>query len=91
MLIGEHLETKYITSFLFSALTYLQVVYPLDVIRRRMQVQEATEYKRFSVLIRTLSLQELFYGLSATYLKVMPAAAVSLLVRDAILGRLNKQ
>ncbi len=69
---------------------FLQGVYPLDVIRRRMQVQQGTEYKKFSLLIRTLTLQELFYGLSATYLKVMPAAAISLLVRDAILGRLNK-
>ena len=55
-----------------------------------MQVQKTTEYKGFSVLIRALTPQELFYGLSATYLKVMPAAAISLLVRDAILGRLNK-
>ena len=54
-----------------------------------MQVQKTTEYKRFSALARTLTVQELFYGLSATYLKVMPAAAISLLVRDVILGRLK--
>ena len=42
-------------------------------------------------LWRSLSRRQLFSGLSATYLKVMPAAAVSLLVRDAILGRLKKE
>lgn len=68
----------------------LQAIYPLDVIRRRMQVQERTEYHKFFVLLRTLSVRELFSGLSATYLKVMPSAAISLLVRDAMLGRLQK-
>ncbi len=66
----------------------LQVVYPLDVIRRRMQVQHGSQSKTLTAFIRTLSIHQLFYGLSATYLKVMPAAAISLLVRDAILGRL---
>ena len=47
----------------------LQAVYPLDVVRRRMQVQ-TTGYQRFSLLLKTLHLHELFYGLSATYLKV---------------------
>ena len=35
-----------------------------------------------------LHLRNLFPGLTATYLKVMPSAAISLLVRDAVLGRL---
>lgn len=68
----------------------LQAIYPLDVIRRRMQVQESAEYRKFFVLLRTLSVRELFSGLSVTYLKVMPSAAISLLVRDAMLGRLQK-
>ena len=68
----------------------LQAVYPLDVIRRRMQVQSGSEYRGFLAMLRTLSARELFYGLSATYLKVMPSAAISLLVRDVILGRLQK-
>ena len=41
-------------------------------------------------LLKKLSYRELFGGLSATYMKVMPAASVSLLVRDALLGRLSK-
>ena len=35
-----------------------------------------------------LHVRNLFPGLTATYLKVMPSAAISLLVRDAVLGRL---
>ena len=44
----------------------------------------------FLQMLRTLSIRELFSGLAATYLKVMPAAAISLLVRDAVLGRLKR-
>ena len=42
-------------------------------------------------LAKALSFRELFAGLTATYVKVMPAAAISLLVRDAILGRLQNK
>ena len=35
-----------------------------------------------------LHVRNLFPGLTATYLKVIPSAAISLLVRDAVLGRL---
>ena len=54
-----------------------------------MQVQRATQHGTFSVMLRALSFQQLFSGLSATFLKVMPAAAISLLVRDTLLGRLS--
>ena len=37
------------------------------------------------------SLKELFSGLSVTYLKIMPSVAISLLVRDALLGRLKNK
>lgn len=67
------------------------MVYPLDVIRRRLQVQQSgLQRTSASTLLRSLSAQQLFSGLSATYLKVMPAAAISLLVRDALLGRLSQ-
>lgn len=42
-------------------------------------------------LAKSLTIRNLFAGLTATYVKVMPAAAISLLVRDALLGRLNKK
>lgn len=68
-------------------------VYPLEVIRRRMQVHSlyvSGSDAGFLQMLRTLSIRELFSGLAATYLKVMPAAAISLLVRDAVLGRLKR-
>ena len=36
-----------------------------------------------------LTYRQLFSGLIPTYIKVVPAAAISLLVRDAVLGRLK--
>jgi len=74
-------------------------VYPLDVIRRRMQVQSLqleaagqgiAKSQALSLLkfFKGLQVHNLFPGLTATYLKVMPSAAISLLVRDAVLGRL---
>ena len=42
-------------------------------------------------LLKSMPFRELFAGLTATYLKVMPAAAISLLVRDALLGRLQRK
>jgi hypothetical protein len=65
-------------------------IYPLDVIRRRLQLGSDGVQSGFVRMLRTLSLKELFGGLSATYLKVIPAAAISLLIRDSLLGRLNR-
>ena len=66
-------------------------MFPLDVVRRRMQVARATSVHNVSLfsLLKKLSYKELFGGLSATYMKVIPAASISLLTRDALLGRLN--
>ena len=69
-------------------------MYPLEVLRRRMQVHSMDSRQRAAslwTLAKTTAFRELFAGLTATYLKVMPAAATSLLVRDIILGRLKKQ
>ena len=72
----------------------LQTVYPLEVVRRRMQVAKAEPAGGGSLgllsLFKTLGYKELFGGLSATYMKVIPAAAISLLTRDSLLGRLSK-
>ena len=40
-------------------------------------------------IVRKQGARGLYAGLHATYLKVVPAAALSLLVRDACLGRLQ--
>ena len=70
----------------------MQAIFPLEVVRRRMQVAKGTSRARSKLLstIKKLSYKELFGGLSATYMKVIPAASISLLTRDALLGRLNK-
>lgn len=68
----------------------------MDVVRRRMQVQSlqagqgTTEGQALSLLkfFRGVQIRNLFPGLTATYLKVIPSAAISLVVRDAVLGRL---
>ncbi|XP_011409833.1 PREDICTED: calcium-binding mitochondrial carrier protein SCaMC-1-like [Amphimedon queenslandica] len=70
----------FLTCGALAGATAQTAVYPLDVIRRRLQVSGAA----------ARSLRELFSGLSVTYLKIMPSVAISLLVRDALLGRLKK-
>lgn len=74
-------------------------VYPLEVIRRRVQTSSLEETGRAGTgfmlrSLRTLRAQggahALFAGLSTTYLKVMPNVAIGLVVRDAVLGRLSK-
>lgn len=42
-------------------------------------------------LITTGGVQRIYAGLLVAYLKVIPAAASSLLVRDALLGRLESE
>lgn len=67
----------------------------MEVVRRRMQVAKSEQAvgavkSGMLLLLKKLSYKELFGGLSATYMKVIPAASISLLTRDALLGRLNK-
>jgi hypothetical protein len=75
------------------------VVYPLDVIRRQMQVeqqevptksQSTSTYNMTKDIMKKQGPRGLYAGLVPTYAKVVPAAALSLLVRDALLGRLQK-
>ena len=74
------------------------MVHPLDVVRRTMQVDTQTDsvktrmkssYSVFKSLLKSGGIPRLYAGLTAAYLKVVPSAAVSLLVRDALLGRLK--
>ncbi|XP_065839630.1 uncharacterized protein [Oscarella lobularis] len=69
------------------------IVYPLDVLRRRMQVNRDSSEKTTLQVARGIAarhgIRGFYPGLAATYAKVVPAAAVSLLVRDAFLGRLS--
>ena len=86
----------YVNPKSFSPL--LQAVHPLDVVRRTMQVDSKTNTVQSRMqssievtktLLRTGGISRLYAGITAAYLKVVPSAALSLLVRDAILGRLK--
>jgi solute carrier family 25 phosphate transporter 23/24/25/41 len=72
------------------------IVYPLDVIRRRIQVEgvQSTWARLYTFpalhrVVKKEGYRGLFAGLGPTFAKVAPAVATSLVVRDAILGRLD--
>lgn len=77
------------------------VVFPLDVLRRRLQLGIGTTRGNSSGTEGRLQamhnavrvgggVRGLYTGLSPTFMKVAPAVALSVTVRDAVLGRLNK-
>jgi hypothetical protein len=64
----------------------------MDVVRRRIQVSPAGGHAHWTTMMVTLQKQgtsTLFAGLLPAVLKIAPAVAISLLVRDSILGRLD--
>jgi len=79
------------------------LVYPLDVMRRRIQVARSDEARSFSHVLRDIKRevhsspttpmrawrQTLFAGIVPTYMKVVPAVATSVVCRDFVLGRFN--
>lgn len=85
------------------------VVYPLDMIRRRMQADLGTSAQASSVaatqtrravvshytwlalrnVVKEEGTRGLFRGMWPTFMKVAPAVAVSVTVRDAVLGRIQ--
>lgn len=76
----------------------LQLVHPLEVVRRLKQIDKTNEngakLKQTSLtVLRSLwkegGITRLYAGITASYLKVIPTAAISLIVRDAVLGRLG--
>lgn len=66
-------------------------VHPLDVVRRQMQVSTSSSslLEMLTRLWRQGGVPRFFAGITPAYLKVVPAASISLLVRDAILGKFN--
>jgi len=72
------------------------VVYPLDLLRRRIQVTSAQGvfvdtylWLAAQKVLRKHGPKGLFQGIFPTLIKVMPAVAISVTVRDAVLGRLG--
>ena len=97
-----------------AGITAQSIVYPMDVIRRRVQtetmwkppemqgdtiINEGIRKQRMSKswmngvvsMIRKNGIKPLFAGLTPTYLKIAPSVAISVTIRDIILGRLNPE
>ena len=88
-------EVFSITRNLNVIIYHVQSVYPLEVVRRRLQVGVLTPSDSVRTesawrVFRSLTLRQLFSGLTATCLKVVPSAAISVLIRDTILGKLKR-
>ncbi|CAL9773079.1 unnamed protein product [Musa acuminata subsp. burmannicoides] len=69
------------------------ITYPLDVVRRQMQVQALSTsnnevgkgtFETLVMIIRTQGWKQLFSGLSINYLKVAPSVAIGFTVYDAM-------
>ena len=77
-------------------LLLFQTIHPLDVVRRQMQISRSDKgiakspLSAVTHLFKSGGISRVFAGLTASYLKVIPAAGSSLLVRDALLGRFKK-
>ena len=69
------------------------ITYPLDVIRRQMQISDTVTIptkQAIKEIFVTEGYRGLFRGLIPATIKVVPAVAISMLVRDACLFQLNK-
>ena len=69
-------------------------IHPVDVIRRRMQVDVQrgklrSGYQTARKVVASRGVRGLSAGFVPAALKIMPAVAVSLLVRDMLLGRVD--
>jgi hypothetical protein len=80
-----------------AAIVTQTVVHPFDTLRRRIQVD--TDKTRRATMKTVLKecvdaggpgLRSLYNGLFASYLKVMPAVAITITTRDTLLGRMSK-
>eukprot|EP00051_Salpingoeca_urceolata_P011816 m.146813 g.146813 ORF g.146813 m.146813 type:complete len:153 (+) comp17267_c0_seq1:675-1133(+) len=71
------------------------VIHPLDVVRRQMQVSHdvGAAAPGYRTILRRLArdggVRSLFAGIQPSLLKVAPAVALTVLIRDALLGRLE--
>mmetsp|Transcript_55457 Transcript_55457/g.161967 ORF Transcript_55457/g.161967 Transcript_55457/m.161967 type:complete len:398 (+) Transcript_55457:71-1264(+) len=81
----------------FAGVFSLSVMHPLDTVRRRMQATPVTGAppppakiaQALHTMIRDGGPRALWAGIWPAYLRVAPAMATSLLVRDTLLGRLR--
>jgi len=84
----------------FAGTVAQTIVHPLEVARRCMQCDK--EVKRDSAIRKSLNyalrslwreggVRRLYAGLTPGVLKIVPSASISLLIRDALLGRLQNE
>ena len=71
------------------------IIHPIDVIRRNIQIEkigsnDLNSYQMFRKLLNEGGISRLYSGLTAAWMRAMPAAAATLVVRDAVLGRIDK-
>ncbi|VAH98798.1 unnamed protein product [Triticum turgidum subsp. durum] len=74
------------------------ITYPLDVVRRQMQVQALSSsnqvkgketFRSLAMIVKHQGWKQLFSGLSINYLKVVPSAALGFTVYDSMRDWLN--
>jgi len=101
---GKHPAT-FIACGALSGAVAQTVVHPLEVVRRLQQIEKSpatnnsmslkkikqSSYQVLKNIWRNGGVTRLYAGVTAGYLKVMPSAAISLLVRDSLLGRLKDE
>eukprot|EP01029_Cantina_marsupialis_P015438 TRINITY_DN3387_c0_g1_i1.p1 TRINITY_DN3387_c0_g1~~TRINITY_DN3387_c0_g1_i1.p1 ORF type:complete len:400 (+),score=109.49 TRINITY_DN3387_c0_g1_i1:177-1376(+) len=70
------------------------ITYPMDVIRRNMQITHSNTAVHFRDITKTIfkesGIRGFYAGLATSLMKVPLAVTLSLVVRDALLGRLAK-
>ena len=82
-------------SGLLAGMAAQTVVYPLDVVRRRMQTASTVLYTSTFNALSTIARQEgvrngLYRGLALNYLKTMPNVAIYMSLYDILKGSLRK-
>ena len=89
---GRSPPSHFIASGVIAGVVSQTLVYPLDLLRRRVQLgitANKSVISHYTWLSKEGGLRSLYAGLIPTYAKVIPAVAVSVTVRDAVLGRID--
>ena len=84
----------------FAGVSAQTVVYPLDVLRRRMQITSSTEASSNVVqdttwlamrnIVRKEGVKSLFNGILPTYLKVLPAVVIAMTTTKTLISESKK-
>ena len=87
----------------FAGLTAQSVIYPLDVLRRRMQITSSantvasinvvqdTTWLAMQKIVRKEGFRSLFSGILPTYLKVLPAVVIAMTTTKTLISESKKR